>query len=189
LHFGFELFARFIIDLIFVLALLFAIYYPRYKRKETVISASLFNIFTFAVLSILSSVDFGITTGFGLFAILALFTLRSEQINKSDIAYFFGSISIAVITSVDGTSLLMVLLILSIVLVASYAIDHPKVLKTVSQMRVELDHIPDDVVSNPDALLREFSNRLGVKVIAVRILNINYITEVVSAEVNYRVEA
>lgn len=135
----YDLLLRFGLNLVSVVVLLFVVYYPRYGTKETAISAALFNIFAFATLSVLASVQFGITAGFGLFAILALFNLRSEQIGKSDIAYFFGSLSIAVITSIQGTELYFVILMLLIVLVAVYVIDHPRILRSASQMRVTLD--------------------------------------------------
>ena len=47
-----ELVSRFAINLVSMVVLNFAIYYARYKHKETAISAALFNIFTFAVLSV-----------------------------------------------------------------------------------------------------------------------------------------
>lgn len=50
----------------------------------------MFNVFAFSVLTILSTVQFSLAAGFGLFAILALFSLRSEQIGKIEISYFFG---------------------------------------------------------------------------------------------------
>ena len=40
--------------------------------KEVVNAAAMFNIFIFSVLTILSSVNFGVTAGLGLFAILAI---------------------------------------------------------------------------------------------------------------------
>ena len=110
-----NLLAGFLIDLVAMLLLMMGIYYQRYGDKELVISGSLFNIFAFAVLTILSSVDFSVTAGFGLFAILALFTLRSEQITKTEITYFFGSIVIAVICSIQGTGLLFTLLCVFVV--------------------------------------------------------------------------
>ena len=64
----------------------FGIYYNRYRNKEVVTAAAMFNIFIFSVLTILSSVDFSVTAGFGLFAILALFTLRSEPLEKTEMA-------------------------------------------------------------------------------------------------------
>ncbi len=183
-----DLIIRFGLNLASVVLLLFVFYYPRYSNKETTIAASLFNIFAFAVLSILSSVQFSVAAGFGLFAILALFTLRSEQIDKSDIAYFFGSISLAVITSVQGTQIEFVILMLVIVLLAVYIIDHPRILRTASQMKVTLDFIPEQAVSNPDVLKEELSKRLGAKIISVKILSIDYVTEIVRTEVGFRVE-
>ncbi len=181
-----ELLIRFGLNLAAMLVLLFGLYYPRYSDKETTIAAALFNVFAFAVLSVLSTVQFSVAAGFGLFAILALFTLRSEQINKSAIAYFFGSISLAVITSVYGTDLSFVLLMLLIVLVTVYVLDHPRILRSASQMKLTLDEIPANLLSNPPALRADLSKRLGVQVVAVRIINIDYVTEVVRLELGFR---
>lgn len=120
---------RMLIDLVAMTLLVFGMYYRRYRDKELATAASMFNIFTFAVLSILSSVEFSVAAGFGLFAILALFSLRSEQISKIEITYFFGSIAIAVITSVLGTALWLVVAVAAIVLFAAFVIDHPRMLK------------------------------------------------------------
>ena len=182
-----DLLARFGLNLVAMMVLLFALYYPRYSHKETTIAAALFNVFAFAVLVVLSSVEFSVAAGFGLFAILALFSLRSEQINKSDIAYFFGSVSLAVITSVQGTNLGFVVLMLLIVLLAVYIIDHPRMLRTASEMHVTLDYIPENLLSDPESLKDVFSKRLGVRVVSVRILFVDYVTEVVRAEVGFRV--
>lgn len=92
-----ELLARFMIDIAAMGVLIFGLYYRRYRDRELATTASMFNIFAFAVLTILSSVEFSVAAGFGLFAILALFSLRSEQIEKIEIAYFFGAIAVAVI--------------------------------------------------------------------------------------------
>lgn len=181
-----DLLTRFGLNLVAVLVLMFAFYYPRYSHKETTIAASLFNIFAFAVLSVLSSVQFSVAAGFGLFAILALFTLRSEQINKSDIAYFFGAISIAVVTSIQGTDSLFVIIILLVLLAAVFVIDHPAILRSASAMKITLDVIPKNIASNPEALNAELSKRLGVRVVSVRIINIDYVQETVRAEVGYR---
>ena len=73
-----ELLARFMIDIAAMGVLIFGLYYRRYRDRELATTASMFNIFAFAVLTILSSVEFSVAAGFGLFAILALFsrTLR-----------------------------------------------------------------------------------------------------------------
>lgn len=181
-----ELLLRFAIDLLATAILLFGMFWPRYQNKEITLAAAIFNVFTFGVLSILSSVEFSIAAGFGLFAILALFNLRSEAINKSDIAYFFGSVAIAVITSIDGTGLGFVLLILAIVLVVVYLVDHPRLFRATSSLRVTLDSIPANLLDAPERLHAELSERLKVQVVSARVLSVDYVTEIVKAEINYR---
>lgn len=181
-----DLSARLLLNVVSMAILLFGLYYPRYRHKETAITAALVNIFTFAVLSVLSSVQFSIAAGFGLFAILAMFSLRSEQISKTDVAYFFGSIALTVITSIQGTELRFVMLMLAVVLLAAYVIDHPRILRTASQMRVTLDTIPEAVAADPDRLNHELAKRLGVHVISARIRRIDYVTEIVEADVDFR---
>ena len=179
------LIVRFILNLAAASALLFGMFWPRYKNKEITLAAALFNVFTFGVLSILSSVEFTIAAGFGLFAILALFNLRSETINKSDIGYFFGSIAIAVITSIEGSNLLFVFLILTIVLLVVYWVDHPKFFQSSKQLIVNLDYIPENLFLHADDLKLELSQKLNVGVTHVRLLSVDYVTEVVKAEISY----
>jgi hypothetical protein len=181
-----KIIARFAINLAAMGCLIFLLYYPRYKNKETAVTAALFNIFTFAILSVLSTVEIGLATGFGLFAMLAMFTVRSEQIKKCDMAYFFGSISLAVITSITAVNTSFAIINIVMVLVAVIVVDHSKLLKSVSQMKVTLDSVPEKILIDPLMLKEELSNRLGIEIISYRIISVCYVTEVLQAEVNFR---
>lgn len=181
-----ELLLRFLINIAAMSLLVFGLYYRRYRDKELVITAGMFNIFTFAVLAVLSSVEFGIAAGFGLFAILALFSLRSEQISKTEITYFFGSVSIAVICSIQGTTPTFVLLVVLLVLAGAYLIDHPKMLKSVYGIKVTLDRIDPEVLSNPEHMRSELSGRLGVEVMSFQITSLDYINDQANLNVFYR---
>lgn len=177
---------RFGVDLVAMVILIFGMYYRRYQNKELVTAATLFNIFVFAVLQILSSVEFGVAAGFGLFAILALFTLRSEPISKTEITYFFGSIAIAVICSVQGTTLPFVLATLALVLLGAYIFDHPRMLQSVDGIKITLDQIDEYALSDPKAMKEALSMRLGVNVISYQILSFDYVNELARINVNYR---
>jgi predicted membrane protein len=166
--------------------LVFGFYYRRYRDKELVTAAALFNVFIFAVLTILSSVNFSVAAGFGLFAILALFTLRSEPLSKNEMTYFFGAVAIAVITSVQGTTVPFAALAVSFVLAGAYVIDHPKILQSVSGAKVTLDKINTDLLADPAAMRAELSERLGVAVLSYQVLQLDYITEMARLNVYYR---
>ncbi len=180
------LLARLGIDLAAMLLLVFGLYYRRYRDKELVTAAALFNIFVFAVLTVLSSVEFGIAAGFGLFAILALFTLRSEPIGKTEITYFFGSVAIAVICSVQGTTLPFVAAIALLVPVGAWLIDHPRILRSVDAIRITLDQIDGHALSDPAAMRAGLSQRLGVDVMSYQITALDYINDMARINVYYR---
>lgn len=181
-----NLLQRFGIDAIFVSLLLFGLYFRRYRDKELVTVAALFNVFVFSLLSVLSSVEFSMTSGFGLFAVLALFTVRSEQISKTEITYFFGSVAIAVICSVRGTSLPMVVMMLGILLFSAYLIDHPGLLPRICNIRITFDKIDDYALSDQLAMQRELSRRLGVDVLSYHVTALDYINDMARIDVSYR---
>lgn len=177
---------RFAANLVGMSMLLFGMYYRRYRDKELVTAAALFNIFVFAVLTVLSAVQFGVAAGFGLFAILALFTLRSEPLSKTEMTYFFGSVAIAVICSVQGTTVTFVASTVLFVLLGTYVIDHPKMLQSVSGTKVSLDKINLALLADPASMRTELSERLGVDVLSYQVLQLDYITEMAKLNVHYR---
>ncbi len=181
-----ELPLRLAIDLSAMLCLVFGLYYRRYRDKELVTAAALFNLFIFAVLSVLSKVEFGLAAGFGLFAILAMFTLRSEPIGKTEITYFFGSVAIAVINAVQGTTPAFAALVSALVVVGAWIIDHPKVLQSVDGVRITLDKIDANALTAPEAMKGELSRRLGVEVLSYQITALDYINDMARFTVFYR---
>lgn len=177
---------RFVLNLGAMTVLVFGLYYPRHKDRQLVTTAALFNVFVFGVLSILSSVEFSLAAGFGLFAILALFTLRSEQISKVEITYFFGSVAIAVITSLKGAEIGFVLATLVLLLLGAFVLDHPRVLRSSDGIRVTLDKIDRHALSNVAQMQADLSSRLGVEVLSYRIEALDYITDMARFHVFFR---
>jgi hypothetical protein len=174
------------LDLVGMSLLVFALYYRRYHDKELVTAAALFNIFIFSVLTILSSVNFGVAAGFGLFAILALFTLRSEPLTKIEMTYFFGSVAVAVICSIQGGSHLLSATVVGLVIAGTYVIDHPKMLQSVGGAKITLDRIDQSLFSDPKAVRADLSTQLGVDVISYQVLQLDYINELVRLNVFFR---
>jgi Domain of unknown function (DUF4956) len=175
-----------VLDLVGMGLLVFAFYYRRYHDKELVTAASLFNIFIFSVLAILSNVNFGVAAGFGLFAILALFTLRSEPLTKIEMTYFFGSVAIAVICSIQGGSQIFAASVVALVVTGTYVIDHPRMLQSVGGAKITLDRIDNRILSDPKAVCADLSTQLGVEVLSYQVMQLDYINELVRINVFFR---
>jgi len=177
---------RVALDLVAMGLLVLGLYYRRYRDKELVVTAALFNVFVFAVLVVLSAVHFSVAAGFGLFAILALFTLRSEPLDKLDLTYFFGSVAIAVICSVQGTSLALVASALAVVLVGAFIFDHPRMLPAIGGIKVSLDHIDPGLLYDTQVMCKALSGRLGVEVLSYQVLQVDYIADMARLNVHFR---
>lgn len=181
-----DLFVRFGLDLAAMSVLVFGLYYRRYQDKELVTAAALFNVFVFAVLSVLSKIEFSVAAGFGLFAILALFTLRSEPITKTEMPYFFGSVALAVICSVQGTALSFVATMILMVLAGAYVMDHPRVLQSVDGVKITLDKIDRAALVDPALMRHSLSQKLGVDVMSYQILQLDYVNDLARINVYFR---
>jgi hypothetical protein len=177
---------RFALNLAAMVTLVFGLYYRRYRDKELVTAAALFNVFAFGVLSILSAVEFSLAAGFGLFAILALFTLRSEPIGKVEITYFFGSVAIAVICAIPGTSVLVALSVSLLVLLGAFVFDHPAILASSDGVKITLDKIDAEALSHPAKMRADLSRRLGVEVMSYQITALDYINDMARLNVFFR---
>jgi len=53
-------------------------------------------------------------------------------------------------------------------------------------LRGTLDYVPDNMFATKEELCSELSQRLNVVVTGVRLLSVNYVTEVIKAEISYK---
>jgi Domain of unknown function (DUF4956) len=176
----------FVINILAIAVLNYGLYYRRYHDKELFIAASLFNIFIFCVLTTLASANVGMAAGFGLFAFLAMFTMRSEPLGKSEMTYLFGSVAIAVVCSVNGTDPATALFITVVLLVAVYIVDHPAMLAQSSSAKVTFDRIDLELLADQSAMRESLSRRLSVHVLNYQVTQIDYINDMVKLNVYYR---
>jgi hypothetical protein len=166
--------------------LIFGFYYRRHGDRVLATTAAMFNIFAFAVLGKLASVEFSLAAGFGLFAILALFNLRSEQIGRIEIAYFFGAIAIAVICSIGGSNYAYLMALSVITLASIWVVDHPAMMKGSRAVTVTLDSIAPELLTDSDAMKRILDGRLGVTVTGYEIISMNYVNDLAVVSLTYQ---
>ena len=75
----------------------YVILYRKFRNTEMFVSCALFNIFVMLIVMAIVRTDFNMAVGFGLFALLSLVQLRSAQFTKTEVAYLFGAVALAVI--------------------------------------------------------------------------------------------
>ena len=86
-----------LIDFTSLYFLSYVILYRKYRNVEMFVASALFNIFILLIVMTVVRTDFNIAIGFGLFALLSLVQLRSTTFTKTEMAYLFGAVTLAVI--------------------------------------------------------------------------------------------
>lgn len=178
----------FSLNLVSIMILCYAIYYKRYHDKQAATSYMLFNVFVFTVIYVLfsSGESLSMWLGFGLFAILSIITLRSETLSKREITYFFGTLSIALINSICVQDHLFLVMCNVVILLWAYVIDHPSILRGIYSMNITLDHIPEDILSNPLNVTKSLSDQFHVEIISYSISMVDYVRDTTILKISYR---
>ena len=172
--------SRLLIDFVAITVLAIGLFYRRHRRSDLVVLYVVFNVGLFAAVVVISEGEVIAAVGFGLFAVLSIIRLRAEQLQFAEIAYFFAAIVLGLVTAIDlggahNTAALAVL-----VLAAPAIIDHPGLLAASRRMELTLEVVVGDV----DELRQAVEERVGGRVIALEVLDLDYVREVTRVEVH-----
>ncbi|HWC27535.1 MAG TPA: DUF4956 domain-containing protein, partial [Solirubrobacteraceae bacterium] len=172
--------SRLLIDVVAITALAIGLFYRRHRRSDLVVLYVVFNVGLFAAVVVISEGEVIAAVGFGLFAVLSIIRLRAEQLSFAEIAYFFASIVLGLVTAVDLGGAESTAALAALVLVAPAIIDHPGLLDASRRMELTLELVLADV----DELRRAVEQRVGARVIALEVLDLDYVREVTRVEVH-----
>ncbi len=183
-----------LIDFSSMYFLSYVVLYRKYRNTEMFVSSALFNIFILLIIMSIVRTDFNIAIGFGLFALLSLVQLRSAQFTKTEIAYLFGAVSLAVINGAGIGDLSFVLIcnfvvVLSTWVIASWSLEHSANLITVDNVRkmsVTLDHIDKEAIADRELMRTRLTSELGMDVRTFETRKIDYVRDMVELTVVYQ---
>src|SRR3954454_3602437 len=138
-----DLALRLFIDLcaLGVLASLVAVRRPR--RGLSMVYAS-FNVWLFAVLSVICVRHVGPGVGFGLFAMLSIVRLRSEPFSNPELAYFFSALVLALVNGLRIDDIPFQLGLDFAVLLCLFFVDHPSLYRRTIRQAITLDQVHAD---------------------------------------------
>ena len=176
-----DLAVRAVLDLVSMTLLTLALFLPRHGRRDLVTVFWMFNAALFCVLLVISGGDIGVGAGLGLFAVLSIVRLRSEQYRNVEIGYFFVSLALALVTGLAPSLLMTAALCAGLVLVVT-VVDLGRLFPPARSVEVVLDTVLED-----EAELRmELGRRLAGVVVDVSVLQVDYVRMTMSVSVQYR---
>lgn len=177
------IFPRIALDLFAISYLIFGLFYRINKRNDLAVVYLACNFGLFSVLTVLSFSPLSTAVGFALFGVLSIIRLRSFEYTHIQIAYFFMSLSIALICAIDLSSLTLPGLLLGILLVVMTLVE----LKGFRQLSSSMTITIDRVIIDDAALKTHLSEILQAQIITCNIMEVNTLQETMLLQVIYRV--
>ena len=111
-------YALYVADVVAISVLVFVLFLPRHHRPELVVAILTANVGVLAVASALTTATIGAGLGLGLFGILSIIRLRSEELAQSEIAYYFAALTLGLLGGLDQTPTWVDLALMGAVLAA-----------------------------------------------------------------------
>ena len=170
-----------LIDVVAILVLTFGIYWPRHRRKDMMVAYLTANIGVAAVASVLASSSINAGLGLGLFGILSISRLRSDELGHTEIAYYFGALALGLFAGLGG-SLSWATPVMTVAILASlYIGDHPELFPRWRNQVVNLD----SAYTDETALVMRLEHLLNAKVHKVSVRRVDLVNDTTSVDVRY----
>lgn len=171
---SFSFLTRFAINAISAFILIRYIYFPIHKNRENVFLFSIFSLLIFIISYLLNSVDIGMGSAFGLFAVFSILQYRTVKISTKDMTYMFLLIAMGLIDAVSITTWPVLAVLSAVLLGITYLLESSVLLKRESTQTVtyaNLNLIRPDERHN---LIADLEFRLGVKITHLSIREIDF---------------
>lgn len=173
----------------------YVIIFYKYGNKELFVTCTLFNVFVLLVVMTIIRTDFTLAVGFGLFALLALVQVRSATFSKTEMAYFFGGIALAVINGSGITDYVFVILcngiiVLSAWCISSWSIDHSANIFDMQfsrKLAVVFDHVDADAMNDQAAMIEKLKGIFDIEVVSYSVKQIDYVRDTMDIVITYNI--
>ncbi len=173
-----------IIDLIAILLIIGLIYYPNYKRLDTIFTFVLFNITIYLLTFLFNQIKISMGAAFGLFAVFSMLRYRTAGISVKDMTYLFVFIAMGLLSGIqlDISELLIVFGVLILVI---FLFDTKLFIKREASKVIYLEDIELTHTDKEADLIKELKKRTGLNIHRVHIKEISYLRDSATITVYY----
>ncbi len=168
-------------DVVAVLVLTFALFVPRHGRRELVVAFLGVNIGVVAVTTALASGTVGAGLGLGLFGVLSIIRLRSEELAQHEVAYYFAALALGLVGGLLSAPSWLAAGLMAGVLLSIYIGDHPRV---VGSSRTQ-ELLVDRAFADTRGLVAHLEGLLGSRVDDISVRRTDLVNDTTLVRVRY----
>ena len=168
-------------DVVAIALLTFGMYFPRHHRRDLVVAFLGVNVGVLAVSTVLGSTTVGAGLGLGLFGVLSIIRLRSDEIAQHEVAYYFAALALGLLGGLGEDLTAMTAGLMLLIVGALYVGDHPRLFRRYRQQTMQLD-----VAYLDEAAVRErLAVQLNGRVVNLTVRHVDLVNDTTLVEVRY----
>lgn len=177
-------FVRLGVNIFFMILIILTIYYPNYKKMDTIFTFITFNITIFMLTFVLNTVKISMGAAFGLFAVFSMLRYRTSGIHIKDMTYLFIFIALGLISSIP-MDIYELMVIGGVIFVTTLILDTKLILKKESVKSIRWEDINYIQPENENILIEQIKERTGLNVHRISIEQIDYLKDVCVINIYY----
>jgi hypothetical protein len=168
-------------DVTAIAILAFGIYFPRHHRRDLVVAFLGVNIGVLAVSMVLGSTTVGAGLGLGLFGVLSIIRLRSDEIAQHEIAYYFAALALGLLAGLSSAPTILATALMALILATLFVADHPGLFRRYRQQTMHLDVAYTD----EQALSAHLAALLNGRIVNLLVKHVDLVNDTTLVEVRY----
>ncbi len=169
-------------DVVVVCVLAFGLYFPRYHRRDMVLAIISINVGVLAVALVLSRADVTAALGLGLFGVLSIIRLRSQELDQEEVAYYFSAIALGLLGGIRITPDWIALALMAAIVAMLFIVDHPRLYRDYRNQIVTLDA----AVTDEAELTARLEALLGGAVVKMKVKRVDLVNDTTIVDVRYK---
>jgi hypothetical protein len=174
--------ALLVADGVAVIILAFGLYFPRYHRRDMVLAIVSINVGVLAVALVLSRADVTAGLGLGLFGVLSIIRLRSQELDQEEVAYYFSAIALGLLGGVRITPDWIAIALMAAIVVMLFVVDHPRLYRSYRNQMVTLD----SALTDEAELTSRLETLLGGEVVKMKVKRVDLVNDTTVVDVRYK---
>lgn len=171
-------------DIVAIGILVIGVFVPRFRRRDMLVGLLSLNLGVLSISMLLASTEVSAGLGLGLFGLLSIVRLRSDELTHEEMAYYFTALILGLLGGIETKPTWLPISMMAGLVLVVFVGGHPKLLKDLHSRTITLDAA---MVSEAD-IRRRLEGLVDGTIHNIRIRSVDLVNDSTLVEVRYSEE-